>query len=885
MSTRNPRKPRREPGDTLARPGAPDDTADATEPFRVTLLDVGPDEYGDAVLCQFGKKTILIDGAHPGDQNGKDGHPSIPAQLGQLLGKEPPFHVSLIVVTHAHQDHIGCLPQMVKDGTLTADWMIGIDPRLGWGRAEGEDRDAATDDERVRVLAAALREEVRTPSGTDDASLEEFLSDAVTLEDRYTQMLDTLEAAGTRVVRFGRDSTSALVAAFASVGLKIVGPSRDHVLECADIINQLSRDSITRAADAVGADAAAGTPSVYRRLVVPELDSPGESLDMQRPGPAINLQSVVTRFLYQGQRFLFAGDMQFEKTEVDNQLIANSVRRLRQKIAQEAPYALVKISHHGSFNAFSESILQELGETTLYGICAGQDSKSHPNAQVLKVLNQHRDELKWVRTDHNGMVTITFGDGEPGIKKARGKLNDAQPNTSDELVEGGEAPAAGSPLSPPPAVVSPASSPAAPAGGRTTTEQPAPAAAGEVGEVVEVHARIPHAATRVTITVEVQPGGGGDTAGPPRPPAIRAGTSDALNIAGGRKLPELLFVTNHDALAANIGRDECAPVLASLRARGLPVLDDLPRGTTDAVTAAALVRARLARHPSARGVVLLGGYDVVPALILDALPPQLRDRLAENDDPDNFFVWNDDIYGGQALPVSRVPDGKSARLVLAALQAGRRTRAERRSGVRNVARPFADLIYRQLPGAREMHVSKPSTFNQQPPPDLDADLIYFMLHGDYVDSSRFWGEGTQQNREAVNVSNVPDASGAVVFTGCCWGALTVDTPAGLVDPGRPFGQKTTGSSIALTFLAKGATAFVGCTGAHYSPNVPPYNFYGGPLHESFWRRHNAGTPPAEALFEAKREYAAGIPHGQPGLKSQAIENKILRQYTCLGLGW
>src|SRR5205085_1594611 len=226
------------------------------------------------------------------------------------------------------------------------------------------------------------------------------------------------------------------------------------------------------------------------------------------------------------------------------------------------------------------------------------------------------------------------------------------------------------------------------------------------------------------------------------------------------------FVTNRAALAANIGHQECAQVLSSLRARGMFVLDELPRGTNDAAAAAALVRARLAQQPGVRGVVLLGGYDVVPSLILDALPPQLRERLAENDDPDNFIVWSDDIYGG-GLPVSRIPDGKSSRLVFGALQAGSRPRPERRSGVRNVARPFADPIYRRLPGAREMHVSEPATFNQQPPPDFDAERVYFMLHGDYIDSSRFWGEGTQQNREAVNVSNVPDASGMVVFTGCC----------------------------------------------------------------------------------------------------------------------
>ena len=32
------------------------------------LLDVGRREYGDAVLCQLGTKSVLIDGAHKGDQ-------------------------------------------------------------------------------------------------------------------------------------------------------------------------------------------------------------------------------------------------------------------------------------------------------------------------------------------------------------------------------------------------------------------------------------------------------------------------------------------------------------------------------------------------------------------------------------------------------------------------------------------------------------------------------------------------------------------------------------------------------------------------------------------------------------------------------------------------
>jgi hypothetical protein len=58
--------------------------------FAVHLLDVGPDEYGDAVLCRFGDVSILIDGAHPGDHRSKDGHPSIPQQLETLLDQQRP---------------------------------------------------------------------------------------------------------------------------------------------------------------------------------------------------------------------------------------------------------------------------------------------------------------------------------------------------------------------------------------------------------------------------------------------------------------------------------------------------------------------------------------------------------------------------------------------------------------------------------------------------------------------------------------------------------------------------------------------------------------------------------------------------------------------------
>jgi hypothetical protein len=98
-------------------------------------------------------------------------------------------------------------------------------------------------------------------------------------------------------------------------------------------------------------------------------------------------------------------------------------------------------------------------------------------------------------------------------------------------------------------------------------------------------------------------------------------------------------------------------------------------------------------------------------------------------------------------------------------------------------------------------------------------------------------------------------------------------------------SRTPAASIALTALASGALAFVGCTGAHYSPGEAPYGYFGGPFHAAFWESFGAGATPAQALFDAKVRYITDMPHGRPDPRSHAIEKKIMRQYSCLGLGW
>lgn len=844
---------------------------DIKKPFAVHLLDVGLKEYGDALLCQFGDVTVLIDGAHTGDQTGKGDHESIPDQIGQLLKQsETPYRVTLLIVSHAHEDHIGCLPNLVENDLLVADFALVADPFLGWGRTPDDAPDAPANPI-VRQVVAALREEIRT-EGTDRRTLVEFLSDAAGLEDRYNKMLATLAQNGT-VIRHGRDNPKKLIDALKAKGvdLNILGPSQDLLALCAEKIRQATDDAMANISDAVRSDASLDAATLYRRIVG---DDGRDAMDApSRPGAAVNLQSIVTSFTYKDKKFLFAGDMQFQEPQVSG--VDDLMQTLRDDVKNEGPYAFVKLGHHGSFNAFSEDIYQELNEkgpSRVFGICAGEQSTAHPNPATLKVLKKHKSEIQWARTDHNRQSSFFFDKATPTITIEQGNLNDPKPNTDEPVLE-------------PELIVPPRE------GRQETTGAGQSVVVANKGEVVEVNARIPHASTKVTLTIDIEPRGVAPAGKQEASTSVSSDVLPALRIGGGRRLPKLLFVTSKEALARNIGQRESEHVLQSLRSQNTLVFDQIPARMSDAGQAAALVRQELRKDRGLKGVVLLGGYDVVPSQRVDCLPAALRSRVSGNGDADNFIVWNDDIYGDAdgdllpELPVSRIPDGNRAQLVFAAIQAAGSPVGQSRIGVRNVARPFANEVFRNLPGSTAMLVSQPVTYDANPRYSLSGDRVYIMLHGDYADGSRFWGEETQGNREAVNISNLPGNSGAVVFTGCCWGALTVNTPAGRVLNGRSFGQKSPDDSLAMSFLGRGAIGFIGCTGSHYSPLQPPYRFFGGPMHEAFWSAYSTGRSPAQTLFDAKLQYLRGMPHGQTTANAQAIEYKILRQYTCLGLGW
>lgn len=418
----------------------------------IDLLDVGVAAYGDSILCRFDDMTLMIDGAHPGTQDPSGVHPSIPEQLGQLLGGEPPFQLDLLVVSHAHLDHIGCLPNLVTNDLIHATWALVADPDLGWGIVPGG---MPRSDGLATSMVSRLREEP-IEAATDDVSLS-LLSDSVGLEQQYRNMLDDLTAAGTTVVRYGNDDIAALLDAFEPIGLSILGPTQNQLQICAAAIGQ----GTTTISDALspllgaGADAravaAAGAmlseTDLYLRIigraamVAGAMDAGANAADVladaasasRRLGAAINLQSMVLLSKTGSGKFLFGGDMQFADPGVSADGLQEEVDALRSKVAENAPFDFAKLSHHGSPNAFDQTVLDQWEGTKYFGICAGERSVADPAKTVLDLLHDQGESITWARTDHNGLSTFTFDPdgGEPTVTVARGTTNDAVPNTTD----------------------------------------------------------------------------------------------------------------------------------------------------------------------------------------------------------------------------------------------------------------------------------------------------------------------------------------------------------------------------------------------------------------------------------------------------------------------
>ena len=853
-------------------PEEPAPSSDAGVNGRYHFLDVGGVKYGECILVEFGELRVLIDGSHQQDFKGQRGYSSIPDQLQQILGGQAPFDITLVVVTHCHADHVGCLPDLVSNGVIKPRFALLTDPKLGFGRSHDEDVVEADAAHPGALLAALLREEDATD--LDDAELDDFIDAVATVESRYNQFVRDLRSGGTDVsLHRGQDLKAELATLLAPTGITLLGPSQDQLGFCAEQIATTNKDAEDAAADLVTADVA-DIARLYRDIVAAD-----DPVDFRNPrGNGMNCQSITFAFGPPDARVLLAGDMQFAEPGVAG--MDGEVRKLRQAVIAAGPYKLFKTTHHTSHNGQDDAFLDALGSPPLIVHSGGLRDESHPFPRLLNTLKARRG-IRFARTDHNGLITAQPRRAlSQALTISRGALNDFTPNVKPDEPEGGpELPVV---APPPPPPEGPAVTPVAGNGPQIIIVNLPPGPIDMSVAGVEIQVRVPRDGGQVR-NIDVRPRPDGPGGQQYRDPSV--------NVAPGRNIDRLLFVTDSARLAANVGRDEARAALAGIAAGGGELIDGSGSGLADQV------RKRLTRAGDRDGIVLLGGYDVVPPARRDVLSPALRQRLGANvgKDADQFWVWSDSSFGdldGDAIaevPVSRVPDGRDSRLFLSALTASALQLSDR-FGIHNIARPFAAEVWKTIKGGRAMNVCEMFAPKDVVDPDISSPCHYYMLHGSDSDARQFVGEdrtGTQYPL-AFDITRVPLKFKGMVFSGCCWGALIVKGKA-LDHVSTVPAPRIAEESIALAYLKAGAVAFIGCTGSHYSgPSTDPDENYAFRLHSAFWTNLlNTGGAPARALFLAKREYARSIVDHQGRLDplDTARRLKNLGQFTCLGLGW
>jgi beta-lactamase superfamily II metal-dependent hydrolase len=868
------------------------EASDAATRGKYHFLDVGNQKYGDCILVEFGDVRVLIDGSHEKDFEGQEGFDSTPEQLAQLFGTDQtPHPITLMVVTHCHQDHIGALPKLVSSGVIKPKWALITDHKLGFGRTD-DDSDAANradlQSDRTRTLAALLREE--DASDLSDAEFQEFADGAATVESKYLAMIKDLRAKGVKVIEYrGRKLPDALIEDLKPSQMIVLGPSSNQLVLAAAQIAKTNQDAVDAVADALRQDATVSDREIYRRIV--SADSRAAAMAAGRDateadssnlrGNGMNCQSITLAFGPPGARALLAGDMQFAEPGVKG---ANQeVLKLRQKVKAHGPYKLFKTTHHTSHNGQDDDIFADLGDPPIIVHTGGRNDPSHPFPGTLELLRQRRADIVFARTDRNGLITVQpHRDVEEAVTKSRGRFDDFSDNARD--TPGSQVPSE---------VSSELLRWEAEHGKSVAPRRASP-------QIVIVN--LPDGPVNMTVSgvdivvsesgrVEISRGSiDPEPEFVPLPNDPRSNPLD-IKVAGGRTLSKLLFVTNSRRLGENIGRNEAQSALAAIARTPHRVLEISSREGN----ALRAVQQQLRNDREIAGVVILGGYDVVPSIVVDVLPPRLRQTLGRvtRTDGDDFFVWSDEPYAdidGDHIgerPVSRIPDARDSKLFLKALQSGG-VRPEDRFGVRNIARPFADDVWPEVRGRRALNVSRTFLSTDVMSEQIAMSSQYFMLHGSDSDATEFSGEDDGSLTRAFSIDKVPQNFNGIVFTGCCWGALTVTQKALEIGSRMP-APRVAERSIALSFLKAGANAFIGCTGSHYSgPDPDPTVNYALPLHAAFWKTFPAvGHGAALALYGARKYYgdliARDTQRREPLDIARRLKNRA--QFTCLGLGW
>ncbi len=455
--------------------------------MKLAVFDMGSQIYGDSIFIENGGVKVLVDGGHPGDYDGQPGVAPLPDQIAAQAGGLP-INVDLLVVTHSHADHVGCLPKMVAKNKLRARFALVSDPDHRWGKPAAAPPDSLPAVDRAVSLLGEEIPPLDYFRSSDE--LRAYLDASVTLEDSYRAMLASLRNAGTTVVRHATDKIpQALKDVLKTAGLTILGPTKTHLRLCAKRLAEQSsaaRDALMADPQA-RADSAGDYVELYTRLVragslADAAWQPDAATKMAKG--AINNLSIVMSLQFGGVKILLPGDMQFvapETTGLDTIMAA-----LLKKVVQGGPYEAIKLPHHTSYNGWDEDLDTTKLPTPLLIHSGGSGDPSHPDPDNLRMLATHVGGHTFLRTDRNGLIVIEPQDQRLRFSLASGAGNDFTPNLGrDEPVLPGA-----------PGLVAALPAPA--------VSPPAPTSGGG-GDVVRIHAEIPCRRTRVVITVDIDP--------------------------------------------------------------------------------------------------------------------------------------------------------------------------------------------------------------------------------------------------------------------------------------------------------------------------------------------------------------------------------------------
>lgn len=277
-------------------------------------------------------------------------------------------------------------------------------------------------------------------------------------------------------------------------------------------------------------------------------------------------------------------------------------------------------------------------------------------------------------------------------------------------------------------------------------------------------------------------------------------------------------------------------------------------------------------------VLIVGGPAVIP---FDLAPNPIADDGDASIPSDTLYSVREP---GALLPdwsVGRLPGAEGRRanadllvklLLQAAILHGRKQQtpfAKTFGYSTAVWREAAAQVYAELSGA-PLLVSPPTVGASLDVALLDgADAVYCNLHG--VRDGPVWygqADGAQGYLLALRVEDVRRArlSGALVLSEACYGALVA--------------ERSEQSSLALTFLDRGAACFVGATAMSYGPaNTPLSEADLLALH--FWRaaRQGGGTI-GQAFLQARTHMLHEMLARQPMLDDD--DRKTALEFVLYG---